>query len=539
MHNRSQAQKSNSAVTISLVYVIIGSLWVILSDTLIEVLSLSDAITINSSKGIFYVLITALILYFWVKRLKKALTESEERYRVIVVHSPEPIAVISEGEIVYINPAGAGIVGANNPEQVIGQPITNFLHSELIEFIKERTNQADHDATPTDPVEQKLLRIDRQVIDVEVSLGAIMYLGKPAVQLICRDITDRKRAKQLLEEKEQAYRSLVEHNPDAIFSLDLNGFMRNVNSATMKITGYQGEELINQAFIPFLAAPDQEQASILFEKSLQGESNNIEVAIRNKSGDKKDLQLKMVPIYVNQSIEGVFGIAKDISTRKQTEELLIRSEKLSLVGQLAAGVAHEIRNPLTSIRGFVQLLQARNDMNQEFIQIMLSELDRINDIVSEFLVIAKPQAVVFEMQDIRKIIFDVISLLEAQAILYNVQIHTEIADDIPSIRCQQNQLKQVFINILKNAIESMSGEGNVVVQVNVVDNKIVIRFIDNGCGIPEECLTKVGEPFYTTKEKGTGLGLMVCQKIIEVHQGELYIQSLADEGTTVELILPI
>ena len=171
---------------------------------------------------------------------------------------------------------------------------------------------------------------------------------------------------------------------------------------------------------------------------------------------------------------------------------------------------------------------------------MLSELDRINDIVSEFMVIAKPQVVNFEMKDLRKTLHGVISLLDTQAILSKVQIHTEIIDDdIPLINCEENQLKQVFINILKNAIEAMTGGGDIIIQMKVDDNKIIIRFIDEGCGISEERLPMLGEPFYTTKEKGTGLGLMVCHKIIEAHRGTLHIKSQIDAGTTVDLILPI
>ncbi|NRF90298.1 GHKL domain-containing protein [Paenibacillus frigoriresistens] len=132
-----------------------------------------------------------------------------------------------------------------------------------------------------------------------------------------------------------------------------------------------------------------------------------------------------------------------------------------------------------------------------------------------------------------------ISLLDTQAILNDVQIHTVFDPDIPLINCEENQLKQVVINILKNAIEAMTEGGIIEIIMKVDDNKIVIRFIDQGCGISEDRIGMLGEPFYTTKENGTGLGLMVSQKIIEAHHGSLTIKSQIDKGTTVDLIFPL
>ncbi|MBP1964461.1 PAS domain-containing sensor histidine kinase [Paenibacillus aceris] len=539
MLNSPKSKRVKSSLKVTIIYVLVGSLWVILSDRLINMLKFSEAISVNSSKGLFYVIITAFILYFCLKRLKKQLIESEERYGILVEHSPEPIVVHSDGIIVFINPAGARVLGANCPEELIGQSVINFVHPDFVDISFVRMKQITVDRQPTEPMDQKFLRIDQHIIDVEVREVPIVFLGKPAVQLLCRDITERKRAQCLLEEREQSYKSLVEHNPDAIFTLDLKGNVQTVNPATEKITGYGEEEFQNRVFIPFLIEDDHEKAWCQFEKAVMGEANDTEITLTNKAGKNVELNLKMVPIILNDKIDGVYGIVKDITERKRTEELLLKSEKLSIVGQLAAGVAHEIRNPLTSLRGFVQLLQSKVDNYQYYFQIMLSELDRINDIVSEFMVIAKPQAVNYEMKDIRKIVDDVMSLLDTQAILNNVQIHTEIAAGIPAIKCEENQLKQVFINILKNAIEAMPDGGNIVIALETDDNKIRIRFIDEGCGISEERIVLLGEPFYTTKEKGTGLGLMVCHKIIEAHRGHLEIKSVIDKGTTVEILLPI
>ncbi|REE85353.1 PAS domain S-box-containing protein [Paenibacillus taihuensis] len=528
MHNKPNAKQPNTALRIALSYVIIGSIWIVLSDEIMELLHISNLIRIHTSKGIFYVFITAFILYFWVKRAKKDLTESEERYRILVEHLPEPIVVYCEEAIVFINPAGAKVFGAANVQHMIGTPIARLVQNDF-----KLLFSTQHGV----PSEHIFQRVDGQAIDVEVTCVPIAYMGKPAMQLLCRDITERKRNERKLAENEQAIKSLVDHNPDAIFSLDLSAHMVSANPAIVRIVGYQLDELLGQSFCQFINEPDRKPAKVVFDQSLQGESQSIEIKILHKDGSHISVNLKMVPIIVSGQVIGVYGIAKDITELKRTAELLLKSEKLSVVGQLAAGVAHEIRNPLTSLRGFVQLYSKKID--HAYYEIMLSELDRINDIVSEFLVIAKPQAVVFEMNDIRKMLDDVIALLDTEAILRDVQIKAELAPDIPLVYCQQNQLKQVFINVLKNAIESMVSGGEIIIQMQANEQQVVVRIKDQGCGIHEDRLAMVGEPFYTTKEKGTGLGLMVCHQIMEAHSGSLRIESAVGVGTTVELILPV
>ncbi|MET3288704.1 UNVERIFIED_CONTAM: signal transduction histidine kinase [Brevibacillus sp. OAP136] len=225
--------------------------------------------------------------------------------------------------------------------------------------------------------------------------------------------------------------------------------------------------------------------------------------------------------------------------RKKTEEMVRKSEMLSMIGQLAAGVAHEIRNPLTSIKGFLQLMQANATKNEDYFTIMLTELARIEFIISEFLVLAKPQLVMKERRNLIHLLQNIIVLVETHAILNNVQIFLHFEPELPLILCEESQLKQAFVNIMKNAIEAMPDGGELLITVNCEGNdRVVVQFIDDGVGVPEEIMPKLGEPFYTTKEKGTGLGLMVSYKIIENHRGHIQVRSTPQKGTTVEIQLP-
>jgi PAS domain S-box-containing protein len=355
-----------------------------------------------------------------------------------------------------------------------------------------------------------------------------------------RAIHERKQAERQLAESERRYKSLFEHNPDAICSFDTEGVFISVNPATEKITGYSSEELLNRTFRQLIVESEEERWRLHFQKTLQGDTEYYEIRFRHKSGRPVEMSMINIPVVIDDEITGVYMIGKDITERKRSEELLLKSEKLSIVGQLAAGVAHEIRNPLTSLKGFVQLLRNKVTGFKEYFEIMLSELDRINFIVSEFLVIAKPQAANYQLKDITMILLNTIALVNTQAIMNNVQITSNFHSDIPLVRCDENQLKQVFINILNNSVDAMPSGGEIKIEVKSIgDKEIFIRCIDQGHGIEQERIPRLGEPFYTTKEKGTGLGLMVSYKIIENHNGRIEFQSELGKGTTVDIILPV
>ncbi|WP_020619734.1 ATP-binding protein [Paenibacillus daejeonensis] len=231
-------------------------------------------------------------------------------------------------------------------------------------------------------------------------------------------------------------------------------------------------------------------------------------------------------------------IVRDISERKKNEELLINSEKLYVAGQLAAGIAHEIRNPLTSLKGFLQLISTGRSDQTRYYDIMKSELTRIESIVSELLMLSKPQLVELNYCDARQIVQDTVALLEPQANLYNIILDAEYSESPLWVRCVENQIKQVLINILKNAIEVMPGGGSIRISAMLSESQVKIRIEDEGPGLDEEQLAKVGQPFYTTKNRGTGLGLMVSFKIIDNHKGKIAISSELGVGTTCIIKLP-
>jgi two-component system, sporulation sensor kinase A len=357
---------------------------------------------------------------------------------------------------------------------------------------------------------------------------------------IARDITKRKKTERLLEESENRHRSLLKYTPVGICAMDLTGKFIEVSPSYEMMTGYSSQELFSMTFRDVIHPQSLAWGEERFRKAPTGEIPDVEFALQHKNGSRIEVIASSSPIIINGETKGIYVITKDITNQKQTEELLLKAEKLSLIGELAAGIAHEIRNPLTSLRGFVQLFQSDNKANTKeyFYNLMLSEIDRINEIVSEMLVLAKPANEKIHLSSVSEKLDHVITLFEGQAHLFNIVINKDFDKNLPLI-ASQGSLKQVFINVLKNAIESMPNGGEIQVQARLMKDGICIRVIDQGCGIPEDILSKIGTPFYTTKEKGTGLGLMVSQRIIQNHEGAMRIKSKEGQGTTIEVFLPL
>ncbi|MCT8139341.1 PAS domain S-box protein [Anaerobacillus sp. CMMVII] len=271
-----------------------------------------------------------------------------------------------------------------------------------------------------------------------------------------------------------------------------------------------------------------------------GKITRCEEEIPIPDGSTKYFDTIKVPLFNEDGTrKALVVIGRDITDKKIAEEQVRRSEKLSIVGELAASVGHEIRNPLTSIKGFLQLLKEQNKENNTYYDIMCKELNRIDHIVGELLLLAKPQKVFFSKNDLNIIVSDIVSLLEPQANMNNIRIRFEQKENV-MIECEENLLKQLFINLIKNAIEASNEKGNVWVNINKNSNEdVFVTVEDEGLGISEEILTKLGEPFYSSKEKGTGLGLTVSSKIVEQHGGTISFYSKEGIGTKVEVHLPI
>lgn len=353
------------------------------------------------------------------------------------------------------------------------------------------------------------------------------------------DISNIKKVNRELQLSMQA----IELGPAYTAFTDFLGTIEYANSKFAEQLGIDVHQIIGRKIKDIYSKYYQESEFEQYWKKVRaGETWTGELSYKGKDGKEKWEHLSLIPVENEENdVVQILLVGEDITSRKSSEQMLIKSEMLSGIGQLAAGIAHEIRNPLTSLRGFLQLMIQTNTYSKEYAEVMMTEFIRLEEIINEFLVLSRKKTAEFKDVNINKIIQDISKIWETQAILNNVTIETSIDPMNFTVKGIENELKQVFINIVKNGIEAMEGRtGQLKIEAKKLeDDRVLLRFEDQGKGIPKEQLEKMGEPFFTTKEKGTGLGLMVSFKIIESHNGKLIFTSEPDKGTTVEITLPL
>jgi signal transduction histidine kinase len=211
---------------------------------------------------------------------------------------------------------------------------------------------------------------------------------------------------------------------------------------------------------------------------------------------------------------------------------MARLDRLNLMGEIAAGIAHEIRNPMTVVRGYLQIMQLEEDLashNKRF-DTMIEELDRANAIITEFLSLARNAPSNLKKQSINSILTSLLPLIQADAAEHGITISLSLSDT-PEINLDEQQIRQLILNLVRNGIEAMSRHGELTIKTCMKKNRVVLSIKDRGNGIPPDVLEKLGTPFFTTKEQGTGLGLPVCYRIAESHNARIEIKT-GKRGTT-------
>jgi two-component system sporulation sensor kinase B len=224
-------------------------------------------------------------------------------------------------------------------------------------------------------------------------------------------------------------------------------------------------------------------------------------------------------------------LVENIEESVKIREEIQRSEKLSIISQLAASIAHEVRNPLTVVRGFIQLASGSMDeKNRGYMQTAIAELDRAEFIISDYLNFAKPELENIEVMDVAKQLRDVVEVMNSFALMRGVELSSTLTDGL-LIRADRIKFKQVVMNLIKNSVEAIDGAGTIQVELMMEVDEIVVKVRDSGVGMNKEELERLGNPFYSTKEKGTGLGLMVTFRMVEAMGGRLQFTSEKGKGT--------
>lgn len=333
--------------------------------------------------------------------------------------------------------------------------------------------------------------------------------------------------------KELFYKAF-QNNPNLLFISTMDGELIDVNKAVLEVIGYSWDELLNISKI-------QKDFCIIKEENAlpsEEESGNKWVTFQTKQGQIRKGILTVEHLHVNNNTYVLKEIV-DITEKNKFNQEMEHLDRLSIVGKMAAAIAHEVRNPLTTVRGFLQLLQKKQECSQymDYFNIMIDEIDRANKIISEFLSFAGNKTKPSSKGNLNAIIEGLVPLLYATATQDSKDINVQL-QEIPPVLLEESEIRQLVLNLVRNGLEAMDNGCELILKTFLEDNSVVLSIIDEGPGFSKEALENLGNPFFTTKDKGTGLGLSICYSIVRRHNAKMEIESVPGR-TNVMIKFPI
>ncbi len=458
-----------------------------------------------------------------------------------------PDAVVVTGldrRVLAVNRAAADLLGSQVTD-LVGQLTADHVASAERPHVAEQEDRVF--AGEVQRYETKVLnRETGEERDVAVSSGPFRVddelIGTVAT---LRDITEPKRAHDTLSRSEARYRNLVESASDAIVTLDANGRFTTVNHAAEIISGYRREELVGQWFAPMLSDDELPKALAHFQKALAGETGLFESRFYRKDGDARTIS---ITYSTPQRDEEVLCLIRDVTDQKMLQEQLIQSEKMSAIGQLVSGVAHELNNPLAGISAFAQLLLAEKRFppdQRTAAETIYSEARRASRIVQNLLTFARQHKAEKGPAAINQVLDDTLELRGYELRVRGIDVRREYDEALPDTMGDAHQLQQVFLNLITNAEQAMErAEGRhhrLTVRTRRSGDAIRIEIEDTGSGVPPNLLERIFNPFFTTKPTGhgTGLGLSISLGIVREHEGRIWAENAAQGGARFVVELPV
>lgn len=356
--------------------------------------------------------------------------------------------------------------------------------------------------------------------------------------------------KELIETK-NFLESIVEKAGDAISVVDLEGKVIYWNEGAERIYGYRKEEILRKNISHFLYPKDEklraEEETLMKELMIrvcEGEViPNVEVRRQSKEGKEILVSMTLSPLRdAGGKIIGVTRICKDITQMKKAEERLLLTERLTSLGELTAGVAHELRNPLAGIKINTQILLRRKDLSEKERKLLKSTeegIEKIQKIVEDMLHFAKPKSAEFREAEINRVVEESLEIFQTKLKKANISLEFFKGEGLPKVWIDVHQIQQALVNLMLNAIQAMEKGGRLRIRTYQDGERVAVEVKDTGIGIPSFHLKRIFDPFFTTKSEGTGLGLSITHKILEAHGGTIDVQSIEGQGSTFTLFIPV
>jgi PAS domain S-box-containing protein len=485
------------------------------------------------------------------KRNLHAIQESENRYRTLFESAGDAIFIMELegeklGEIVDANPAAAEMHGYALDELIELNLIKDLDEPDAAEEAPERARRILNGEWIKDEINHR--KKDGTIFPVEISAGLLQYMGHKYVLAIDRNISERKKMENIILQSKLEWEDTFNTITDMITIHDRGFNIIRANKAADKILGlpFLGVEQAKcYRYYHGTDSPPQECPSCKCYDT--GEPASFE---KYEPHLDMHLEIRAMPRFDNdgQTI-GLIHVIRDITERKRVEEALQRTEQLKMVGEWAAELAHEIKNPLAGIKGSVQVLVDEpniSDDDKALILKAIDEIKRIELLIKSLLNFAKPPKLQLELTDLNDLIDKTIAFsLKHPALSVNsstpISVLKNFDQNLPETMIDPMQLQQVFLNLMFNAIEAMPDGGSLAIKTSYdnTHNTIEIAIADTGKGIKQTLLDQIFQPFFTTKRKGSGLGLAITRRLVEQHGGAMFVESTPNKGTVFNISLQV
>ena len=480
------------------------------------------------------------------RQSERAIRHSEERYRRLVEVSPDAIFVNRGDRIVFINDQGVKLFGANSPDDIVGKSPLELIHPDDYAAVRARIQQLVEGRETVPLVEEKIVRLDGRVVDVEISAARFIDHEGMGIQVVLRDISERKRADQTLQKERDFIDAVLETAGALVVVLDRDGRILRFNRACEQTTGYSSEEVVGRHAWDLFVIPDEVDAvKAMFERLRGGEPrNDYENYWKGKDGSLRRISWSNTVLTdPNDKVDYIVAAGLDITDLKHMQEQLRKTERIAELGTLASGMAHEIGTPMNVILGRAEYLLQRvtDEGTKRGLATIVTQVERITKVMNQLLAFARRKTPERRAVDLGQTIDDSLEMFHERMTHSRITVEKVIEANMPSVRADQDQLIQVLINLVMNSIHAMPEGGRLRLSLACEDSHVRLGVSDTGHGMPEEIRSKVFEPFFTTKDfgKGTGLGLTVVKGIIEEHGGSITVESAVDKGTTFWIRLPL
>ncbi len=481
--------------------------------------------------------------------VNEELAETEERFRRLVEALPDALYVHSENKIVFVNPFGMRLLGAQQPEQLVGKGILEIVHPDYRDFIRQRIQHCYQTGTASSPMECALVALDGSFVEVESAGIPITWKGSPAIEVVARDIRERKRAEEQLRQAQTRTESVLDSMADTHILLDRGWHYLYVNRAAVLAMARPREQILGHTvweLYPDIIGTELERQ---YRRAMK---ERIPVVVDfHYPATNTWWENRFYP-----APEGLSVFATDITERKRAEEALQESQaalarvaRIATMGELTASIAHEINQPLAAVATNASaslhwlalqppnLAEARQAMTNA-----MNEANRASGVIKRIRALLRKAPPELRPLDVNEVIREVLALAHKELTVGGVAVHTELSPEVPTVLADRVQLQQVMLNLIMNAIDAMltikDRPRTLLIKSARDAEGVLVEVQDSGRGLDAKHASHIFDSFFTTKPDGIGMGLSISRSIVEAHGGRLRAEPGPSHGAVFQVILP-